>query len=160
MEYPCDRVFPLSSWIIVEPSGGFTGVAFFFGGILTKYYWGGEIPKMIYEKVLIGFTINLYDTPFMPLFSTFWITPNGFYSQKICKVQNTHLWKPWFGDYSIVWPSTWCKYKILAPLSLKIIHVVALDLLFPNLQVSSNSDMPRGIGDNFSPMCWFLDYSG
>ena len=39
------------------------------------------------------------------------------------------------------------------PLSPKIIPVVALDLLFPNLQVLSNSDMRRGIGDNFPTMC-------
>ena len=27
--------------------GALTSVAFFFGGILTEYYWGGEIPKMV-----------------------------------------------------------------------------------------------------------------
>ena len=50
--------------------------------------------------------------------------------------------------------------NISIPLNLKMLLVISLDFLFPNIQVSSNSDMPRGNGDNFPTMCWFLDYSG
>ena len=59
---------------------------------------------------------------------------------------------PRLEDYFVVQTSNLCNFEIYALLSLKMIPLVALDLLFPNLQVSSNSDMPRGIGDNF-PQC-------
>ena len=41
-----------------------------------------------------------------------------------------YLWKPWIEDCSTSQTSTWCNSTILAPLSLKILSMVALDFLF------------------------------
>ena len=98
---------------------------------------------------------NLCDTPFIPLYSIFWITPNGFSSQKICKIQKMHLSKPWFANYFVVQHSTWCNSEISALLSLRIIPILSLCFLFPMPQVSSNSDISRGNGRKVPTMCWF-----
>ena len=51
----------LSSWIMAEPFGGLTGVAFLFGGMLIGYYRGGKIPFIpLFESPQIDFLVKRY----------------------------------------------------------------------------------------------------